>query len=63
MLTLEAKGHYTTALDALPLRAHDCLFIDNSQKNLAVPEKRGMATMWFDFAQKGEMVELIRSRT
>lgn len=36
------------ALDALELDAHECLFIDNTARNLIVPRQMGMATLLFD---------------
>jgi len=39
---------FEMALDSLHGRADECIFIDNSLKNLVVPAKMGMRTILFD---------------
>ena len=44
----ENSGIFEYVLDALKVKAEECVFIDNSRKNLIVPEQMGMATVYYD---------------
>jgi FMN phosphatase YigB (HAD superfamily) len=35
-------------IDVLDISASECLFIDNTEKNLIIPRKMGMATIFYD---------------
>ena len=39
---------FDVALSSLGLQAHECVFIDNSEKNLLVPAEMGFHTIYFD---------------
>lgn len=39
---------FEITLDALNVESSDCVFIDNSEKNLVVPNEMGIHTIWFD---------------
>lgn len=39
---------FDTTLESLGVKSGDCIFIDNSQKNLIVPNELGMHTILFD---------------
>ena len=44
----DAPVPFQRVLDELGLEAHECLFIDNTMKNLLIPRQMGMATLLFD---------------
>ena len=39
-------------LDTLKVSAEECVFIDNTEKNLVVPRQMGMATIFYDDASR-----------
>ena len=43
---------FQRVLDELELEAHECLFVDNTERNLIVPRMMGMATLLFDDAAR-----------
>lgn len=55
-ISISAKFHsgkeeekiFAATMDALSVSPEECVFIDNTPKNLVVPEKLGMKTMLFD---------------
>ncbi len=44
----ENKSIFEYVLDTLNVSANECVFIDNTEKNLVVPREMGMATILFD---------------
>lgn len=44
----ESSEIFEYVLDALKVKADECVFIDNSRKNLIIPEQMGMATVYYD---------------
>lgn len=43
-----AAASYQSCLDALDLSAHECLFVDDQQRNITGAEKLGIQTVHFD---------------
>ena len=48
----ESRGIFEYALNTLNVSACECVFIDNTEKNLVVPEQMGMSTILFDDADR-----------
>lgn len=44
----DSKTIFEYVLDKLNVRADECVFIDNTEKNLVVPKQMGMETILFD---------------
>ncbi|VVB59923.1 Glyceraldehyde 3-phosphate phosphatase [uncultured archaeon] len=43
---------FRRALDSLKLKPQECIFIDNSARNLEVPKRMGFKTIHYDFQKK-----------
>ena len=44
----DSDSIFKYVLDVLDISASECLFIDNTEKNLIIPRKMGMATIFYD---------------
>ena len=44
----DSDSIFKYVLDVLDISASECLFIDNTEKNLVIPRKMGMATILYD---------------
>lgn len=47
--TKKDESIFRVALDALNLKPQECVFIDNSKKNLQIPARMGFKTIYYDF--------------
>ncbi|MBU4246327.1 MAG: HAD family phosphatase [Nanoarchaeota archaeon] len=57
--TKKEERIFKVALDALKVKPEECVFIDNSKKNLEIPARMGFKTLFFDFEKK-DFVGLIK---
>ncbi len=50
--TKKEEQIFRAALDALNLNPQECVFVDNSKKNLEIPARMGFKTIFYDFEKK-----------
>ncbi len=50
--TKKEEAIFRRALDLLEVKPQECIFIDNSARNLEVPKRMGFKTIYYDFDKK-----------
>lgn len=48
---------FAETLSTIELKPEECIFIDNTESNLIIPQRMGIHTIWFD-DEKGDMKDL-----